>query len=264
MVTLVYHDAAWANAFEGDIGEEGFELYEDDKVAGLQRDVPPSFHAGRKAKRQNSRVASQLGGLILFANKTSIGRQAGHVNVVDWKSRAGQRVCRSTFGAETQACVEGLEGGQYVRSFYESLVEGEIIEVQQAKMPLLCLSRSLYDHLHKQGVPRVPQDRRLAIDLAALRQQLKFERWSSKLPLAWVPSPAQLGDILTKPQDSKSWWADIAAQLLIPVACDEGDGLANRRFVIDGRTSVKHRELLRPLYDVYDGPRIGIQESSPI
>ena len=77
--------------------------------------------------------------------------------------------------------VEGVEGGQYLRSFFETIEAGELISVDRARSPLLCLSdcRSLYDHIHKEGVPRVPTDRRLAIDLAALRQALRAEQWST-------------------------------------------------------------------------------------
>ena len=63
----------------------------------------------------------------------------------------------------------------------ESLLAGYLITVEQAELPILCLSdcRSLFDHLNRQGVPRAPTDKRLAVDLAALRQALKSEMWTS-------------------------------------------------------------------------------------
>ncbi|CAE7307731.1 GIP [Symbiodinium sp. CCMP2592] len=217
-VFLIYHDAAWANAYEGEYDEPEFELYEDDKASGLQHEGPPSHRSGRKAKRGNSRVASQLGELVMIADVNAISGGSGWGSVLDWKSRAGQRVCRSTFSAETQACVEGLEGGQYVRAMYETLVQGQLVRVEEARLPVVCLSdcRSLYDHLHREGVPRTPADRRLAIDLAALRQALREERWTEKLPIAWIPSGLQLGDILTKPQDPRVWWSTLKQPLTIP------------------------------------------------
>ena len=240
-IFLIYHDAGWANAYECEYDEEGFELYEEDKKNGLQLHGPPSHRAGRKAKRGNSRVASQLGELVLIADVSCIIGRTGWSSILDWKSRAGQRVCRSTFSAETQACVEALEGGQFMRSVYETICTGEMIGVDKATFPLVCLSdcRSLFDHIHKEGVPRTPTDRRLAIDLAALRQSLKQEKWTHKLPLAWIPSEQQLGDILTKPQDSSSWWAAVKRPLTIPISIAEEGSIANKDFSRDGKTSVK-------------------------
>ncbi|CAE7540486.1 RE2 [Symbiodinium natans] len=236
MMILVYHDAAWANAFEGDYDEPGFELTEEDKANGLQHEGPASL-ASRKAKKANSRVASQLGNLVLFAEKDCVQGKPGNVSIADWRSQAGQRVCRSTFGAETQASVEGIENGQYMRSFIETLVNGTLVKVEQCTRHLLCLSdcRSLYDHIHKEGIPRTPSDRRLAIDLAALRQTLRAERWGSKLPLGWVPSVYQLGDILTKPQDADGWWEKIDGKLSISVR-----GVVANVKGEEDKTSVKH------------------------
>ena len=125
---LVYHDAAWANALEAEHDEPNFELYAEDREAGLQREGPFAANV-RKAKRTNSKVASQLGGLTLFADMRSVNGKPSSTTIGDWRSKAGQRVCGSTFGAETQACVEGVEGGQYLRSFFETIEAGELISV---------------------------------------------------------------------------------------------------------------------------------------
>ena len=230
MVILVYHDAGWANARDTEHDELFFELTAEDKLAGLQVEGPFVGKEGRKAKRDNSKVASQLGDLILFADKKCLAGTPGNFGIADWKSRAGQRVCRSTFSAETQACVEGLETGQHVRSLFETLLAGTLVRVEDAKIPVFCLSdcRSLFDHIHKQGVPRVPADRRLAVDLAALRQGLKAEQWSHRLPLGWVPSSHQLGDILTKPQDPYGWWTAVKQKLLIPLHVVESAPVCKR------------------------------------
>ncbi|CAE7294300.1 GIP [Symbiodinium sp. CCMP2592] len=238
---LVYHDAAWANALEAEHDEPYFELTAEDREAGLQREGPFAEKA-RKAKRINSKVASQLGGLTMFADMRSLIGVPSNATIGDWRSKAGQRVCRSTFGAETQACVEGVEGGQYLRSFYETVKTGELVTVDKARSPLLCLSdcRSLYDHVHKEGVPRVPTDRRLAIDLAALRQNLRAEQWSTKLPLGWVPSGLQYGDILTKPSDPKDWWDMISTPLVVPI--DIGEVTRASSYFGEKKTSVKHQD----------------------
>ena len=170
MMFIIYHDAAWANVPEVDPEESYYVLTPEEDHAGLQKEGPYSGNGGkRKAKKSNSRVASQLGLLVTFADRGCLSGEPGNVSIADWKSQAGQRVCRSTFGAETQACVERLESGQYFRSMYESLILGDLVAVDQSVLPILCLSdcRSLYDHLNRQGIPRVPSDKRLAVDLAA-------------------------------------------------------------------------------------------------
>ena len=254
---IVYHDAAWANTVLEEEEQDDFKLTPEDHEAGLQKEGPFGSHRERKAKRLNSKVASQIGALTVFADMNCVKGGTGSFSIGDWRSRAGQRVCRSTFGAETQACVEGLEGGQYMRSFIETLKGGILKRVEDAKAPLLCLSdcRSLFDHVHKQGIPRVPTDRRLAIDLAALRQSLRSERWSAKLPLGWVPSNLQYGDVLTKPTDPKSWWEAQRARLAVPIDLS-GSGRVNNNFE-KVRTSVEHKECVScnsvsPIFAVVD------------
>ncbi|CAE7287015.1 RE1 [Symbiodinium sp. KB8] len=183
IMLIIFHDAAWANVPAPDPNEDYYVLTPEDDLAGLQNEGPyVNKENDRKAKKGSSKVASQLGVLVTFADRGVLNNEPGSYSIADWKSRAGQRVCRSTFGAETQACAEGLETGQYMRSMLETLINGHLITVV---LPVLCLSdcRSLYDHLNKQGIPRVPTDKRLAVDLAALRQALKSEMWGDSLPI---------------------------------------------------------------------------------
>ena len=143
----------------------------------------------------------------------------GAMSVLDWKSSANPRVCRSTFAAETTACSEVIEMGQYVRSFVETVLTGQLCRVEHLSGgKLKCISdcKSLFDHLHREGVPRVPSDKRLAIDLAALRQAFSWETINGKIPLYWVPTNFQLADILTKPKCSKSWWAIVNGMIELP------------------------------------------------
>ena len=241
MMIIVYHDAAWANVPEPDPFEDFYVLTPEDDAAGLQKEGPYANKTDyRKAKKGSSKVASQLGVLVVFADRGALNSEPGSYSIADWKSRAGQRVCRSTFGAETQACAEGLETGQYIRSIFESLVYGYLITVECAQLPILCLSdcRSLYDHLNRQGIPRVPTDKRLAVDLAALRQALKSEMWSNELPIGWIPGSVQKGDILTKPQNPAGWWDGLGEKLVLPLTLGGGCGLISNR-KIRQKTSVK-------------------------
>ena len=90
-------------------------LTPEDDLAGLQSEGPyVGKTKDRKAKKGNSKVASQSGVLVTFADRGALNNDPGNYSIADWKSRAGQRVCRSTFGAETQACAEGLGTAQYM------------------------------------------------------------------------------------------------------------------------------------------------------
>ena len=220
---LVYHDAAWGNAKLS--GEEGFRLSQADHELGTMTGSPYDWKE-RKAKRANSCVASQLGVLLVLTD-TEHYRKGGQVcSVLDWKSCATQRVCRSTFGAETTGCIEAVETGQYIRSYVQTIITGKLQRVESlAGGRLKCITdcKSLYDHLHKEGVPKIPSDKRLAIDLSALRQSLDLEKVNDRTPLFWVPTGFQLADVLTKPKNSDQWWKEIYGSFRLPFKCLEED-----------------------------------------
>ena len=118
--------------------------------------------------------------------------------------------------------------GQYVRSFVETVLTGQLCRVESLSgKKLKCISdcKSLFDHFHREGVPRVPSHKRLAIDLAALRQAFSREISLEKIPLYWLPTDFQLADTLTKPKCSKAWWNTINGLIELPFvkssSCDE-------------------------------------------
>lgn len=125
------------------------------------------------------------------------------------------------------ACCEGVESALFLRCLFLSFARGiSISEDDSGRFaPLHCVTdcRSLYDHLHREGVPKAPAEKRLAIDLAGLRQILMREakhQWHEKYgtvgdptpdkpcrpPLHWMPTHLQLGDILTKEMHAGNWW----------------------------------------------------------
>ena len=107
-----------------------------------------------------------------------------------------------------------------MRALFGTLVTGKLMRHAEARRrwPIVCLSdcKSLFDFLHKAGVPKVPTDRRLAIDLAALRQELRLEKWSERLPFQWIPTSIQLADPLRKPKRVDGWWEAIANGVQLP------------------------------------------------
>ena len=215
---LAYHDAAWANTRPAQGEASNFHLYPEDEFDGIMEDSPFK-NKERKAKRSASKVASQFGVLIVLADRECTLGGEGRTSVLEWRSSSVKRVCRSTFAAETMACSEGLETGQYVRSFFCSLLQGRLKKVEDLHgQHLRCLSdcKSLSEHLLKEGIPKVPSDKRLAIDLAALRQSLNWEKRNGEIPLHWIPTGAQLADILTKPLNPEKWWESMRQTLKLP------------------------------------------------
>ena len=77
------------------------------------------------------------------------------------------------------ACGEGLEAGLFLRSLFLSMSKGRLVGEEEAAghidLHLLTDCKSLYDHLRREGTPKAPSDKRLAVDLASLRQLLVRE-----------------------------------------------------------------------------------------
>ncbi|CAE7221929.1 GIP [Symbiodinium sp. CCMP2592] len=206
-VLLCYHDAGWANVPQND-EDPFYKLTDEENLQGRFQDGPLARREA-KMKKTNSTIASQLGGLYVLADDKILSGGESHGSILDWRSGACERVCRSTFAAETMACGTATETGDFIAKFLETLLTGKLAR-NSTRFQIRFLSdcRSLYDHLTRDGVPRVPTCKRLSIDLAAIRQDLKsFGR------IAWVPTWAQLADLLTKPLRPESWWETIKSPL---------------------------------------------------
>ncbi|CAE7328612.1 RE1 [Symbiodinium sp. CCMP2592] len=210
-VLLAYHDAGWANAPQ-DSEDPFYVLYPEDEEAGRIREGPFS-QKDRRAKRSNSRIASQLGGLYLLTDKDILQGQRRKVSLLDWRSAACDRVCRSTFAAESMGCCGAIENADFIRKFLSTLLTGELTRKEDGRFEVRYLSdcRSLYDHLAREGIPRIPSERRLAIDMAAIRQDLAI---CGKI--CWVPTDQQFADMMTKPQRAGDWWETLMGALRLP------------------------------------------------
>ena len=222
-VILCYHDAGWSNAPQNH-EDPHYQLYPQDEHSGIIDEGPFSVRP-KKAKRGATSIASQLGVVFLLAPRDVLHGEHRRVSLLDWKSLSCPRVCRSTFAAETMACAHGVEGGMYLCSLLDTLIKGKLVRPQAAKIQtrLLTDCRSLYDHLMKDGIPRAPSDRRLAIDLAAIRQDLP-----STSGLSWVPTDLQLADLLTKPRKAQGWWKEVAGGLKLPFTLPKGEENCNQ------------------------------------
>ena len=200
---VAFHDAAWGNVL---------------------RDFP---EPDDEAWNGSQTLASQLGSMVLITEKKTFSSGHGSFSIVDWKSKGSQRVCRSTFAGETMACGDGIESALFLRCLFLSMCKGRLISEEDSGtfIPLHTVTdcKSLFDHLHREGVPKAPTEKRLAIDLAGLRQVLMREarhQWLDthggrfeptpdrpcRPPIHWLPTHLQLADVLTKGMSSGDWW----------------------------------------------------------
>ena len=62
---------------------------------------------------------------------------------------------------------------------------------------LLTDCKSLYDHLHREGTPKAPSDKRLAVDLASLRQTLVCDCRAQWRKLFSAPTAERLCRLLS-------------------------------------------------------------------
>ena len=139
---------------------------------------------------------------------------------------------------ETMACCEGMECAVQLRAQLLSLKLRRLVGEEEAArmMPIHAVTdcRSLFHFVHRCGAPKATADKRLVIDLASLRQIFLNEakgwwfreRGSDipavddpiKIPLHWVPSECQLGDILTKQLKAEKWWQAMMAPFFLAVS----------------------------------------------
>ena len=205
LMLMVYHDAAWANA--------PMDLDLDD-----HEDVIASEGQG---------VYSQLGHLLVVTSRQALGAKDCPMAIVGWKSHACPRVCRSTFAAETMAGLEGWEEALAFRSFVAGVLSPDPAKAQEAEarklFPIVSMTdcKSLYDSVHRLGGPKAPSEKRLVVDITALRKMVNEEAqwWGSRIiggkTLRWVPTGSQMADILTKVIfDVRSWWGNIRSTSL--------------------------------------------------
>ena len=65
---------------------------------------------------------SQGGYLMMLADKTVFDNDVCKVNVMEWSSRKGKRLARSSLGTEVQALGTNLEPTSWTRALYEEMV----------------------------------------------------------------------------------------------------------------------------------------------
>lgn len=125
---------------------------------------------------------SQAGRFLLMADKMPKLGEPAKVYILEWTSHTIRKVCRSTLQAEVLSSIDGCEAGQYLRTLLFNMSVPKPIglleqliwkrEARDSRL-LYWLSdcRSYVDTMSSTGQQLVT-DKRLAIDLTALRQDL--------------------------------------------------------------------------------------------
>lgn len=144
------------------------------------------------------RGKSQLGIFLMLANP-KVQTEVSAVAPIEWCSTSCKRVVRSSSAVEAAAASLGYEHAEFLRAmlceirdagfvmrrWFEHVTKCPILLILDAKVAYDCLSSD-----------ELPQDRRTALDIRALRESLSDP--SSSSFCRWIPGQQQASDSLTK------------------------------------------------------------------
>ena len=141
---------------------------------------------------------SQQGWVVALASP-DIKEKAARMNMVEWQSTSCKRIVRSSMAIEASAASMAFEHAEYVRALLAEVVQenfqvrtwGQFIRKWQ--LVLVLDAKTAFDTLRTETLP---QDRRTALDLLAIKEALLDE--GNFAAVKWVPGPQQLPDSLTK------------------------------------------------------------------
>jgi len=151
------------------------------------------------AHANNDNGFSQEGHVILAAHR-NITKDKVPVSIMSWTSRRIKRVVRSSLAAETSSCASMIETLDWMRTVWAEMVvpnfEMDDYEKNLQMNPAIAVTdcKSLYDSLKKEGAAPSSSDKRLAIELALVRQKLQ----DGETHIRWIDARFQIADCLTK------------------------------------------------------------------
>ena len=131
-------------------------------VGQVYNEKDPNSGGGgkRKAKKSDSKVASQLGLLVTFADRGCLNGGPGNMSIADWEVPQTGSVLLNTFDPGMRA---------WSRVFLPPST------VPRSPVSVRATADTCYDQLNREGIPKVPRDKRLPADLAALRRNVGGE-----------------------------------------------------------------------------------------
>jgi hypothetical protein len=159
---------------------------------------------------------SQQGYLVCLAPGDVINAKTCIIHPISWSSTVIKRVCRATLMAEAFAMIRGTEAGTRIRAAIVDakgqLDLGNWEESAASHMGHVWMTDcdSLYEHLVSPRLNSI-ENKRLAIDLMALRQQV-WERGGERTQTVdhssgdyprWIDTSVMLADPLTKPMGAE-------------------------------------------------------------
>ena len=139
------------------------------------------------------------GGTVLMAGHPSVLDGCGAVNVLQFSSGLLKRVVKSSLAAEISQAAEALDDGDFLRAVVAAATSETFVlkewmaTVSRWRLVLVLDTKTGYDLL--QGANH-GEDRRLAIDVAAMKEALHMA--DSSRFVRWIPGPFQAADDLTK------------------------------------------------------------------
>ena len=157
----------------------------------------------------NAEELKSQAGYLVFVTGPEVFTPAGDAaSLVEWKSHKIRRRCRSTLAAETMSLDAATDAALFTRELlaeiciegYQPTHSGRLDEtIFPTSMATDC--RSLFDLLIKDGPLSSAQEKRLTLDIGALREvaeELEPTGEMMKEIYRWVPTNVQRADHLTK------------------------------------------------------------------
>ena len=162
------------------------------------------------------RGKSQLGIFLMLANP-KVQTTVSAVAPIEWCSTSCKRVVRSSSAVEAAAASLDYEHAEFLRAILCEVRDVGFVmrrwfeHVKQCPILLILDAKVAYDCLSSE---ELPQDRRTALDIRALRESLADPEASSFC--RWIPGPQQASDCLTK----LSWsYCLVGGACLVVVHC---------------------------------------------
>eukprot|EP00913_Durusdinium_trenchii_P020900 g19638.t1 len=157
-------------------------------------------------------LKSQAGYLIFLTGPNVFTLEGDVANLVEWRSHRIRRKCRSTLAAETMALDASTDAAMFTRELLAEMLIESYMPTQSGKLDPSILPvanatdcRSLYDLLCKDGPVSSTQEKRLTLDIGALREaaeEIEPSNEDIKEVYKWVSTQVQRADHLTKVKPS--------------------------------------------------------------
>ena len=177
-----------------------------------------NFDTGKDGEPLGNR--SQSGRILCLVSPDFMDSGKGKAYPLEYHSNVIRRVCRSTLQAETLSMVQGYEEAEHLRTVLFAL-RNDLVGDWQVKaldstvVHLLTDCRSLEAHLKQPGLGTT-SDKRLAIDMSALRQMIwrcpgelhGDPLYGDSVPSSgttkaeWIETKSMVSDALTKKMKS--------------------------------------------------------------